>query len=206
MENEKELVNKAFDATSLAPSSAISEAGDKGAAGGEGEASATKKTLGQVIKFAMVGVVNTIVSYVVNMVCFHGFGIHEQISNLIAFVVSVFEAFLLQSRFVFKEEESKQKRVWWKVLLKTYASYAFSGLFLTAVLLYVWVDVVHVGEYIKPLIENYFMWVPIISSKLVALTNNDLAVTLAPILNMFITIPINFVINKFWAYRQKDKK
>ena len=50
------------------------------------------------------------------------------------------------------------------------------------------------------------MWVPIISSKLVALTNNDLAVTLAPILNMFITIPINFVINKFWAYRQKDKK
>ena len=33
----------------------------------------------------------------------------------------------------------------------------------------------------------------------------DFAVSLAPFLNMVITIPINFVMNKFWAYRQKDK-
>ena len=27
---------------------------------------------------------------------------------------------------------------------------------------------------------------------------------LGPVLNMFVTIPVNFVMNKFWAYRQKE--
>ena len=35
---------------------------------------------------------------------------------------------------------------------------------------------------------------------------HDLAASLAPILNMVITIPVNFIINKFWAYRQKKPK
>ena len=56
-------------------------------------------------------------------------------------------------------------------LLKTYASYSFTGLFLNSLLLYVWVQVFHISEF------------------------------LAPIINLLISVPLNFVINKFWAFR-----
>ena len=35
------------------------------------------------------------------------------------------------------------------------------------------------------------------------MSGTDLAVSVAPFLNMVITVPINFLVNKFWAYRQK---
>ena len=38
----------------------------------------------------------------------------------------------------------------------------------------------------------------------IVLTDRELSGYLGPVLNMFITIPVNFVMNKFWAYRQKE--
>lgn len=91
--------------------------------------------LWQFIKFGMVGVCNTVVSYTVYSVCYYVFHTSVHIGNIMGFIISVFSAFLLQSRFVFKESEEKEHRVWWQVLIKTYVSYAFTGLFLTEVLL-----------------------------------------------------------------------
>jgi putative flippase GtrA len=112
------------------------------------------------------------------------------------FVISVFNAFILQSKFVFKESEEGEHRIWWQVLIKTYISYAFSGLILTELLLILWINVLNIGQYLSPVTEwlaGFGMnWKP-----------EDLAVSLAPFLNMVFTIPINFCVNKFWAYRQK---
>ena len=113
------------------------------------------------------------------------------------FILSVLFAYVMQSRFVFKEQENAEHRVWWKVLLKTYASYAFTGLFLTEVLLLLWMNVIDISRFLGPLST----WV---SAKGLSMTAKDLAVSLAPFLNMVFTIPINFCINKFWAYRQKS--
>ena len=38
----------------------------------------------------------------------------------------------------------------------------------------------------------------------IVLTDRELSGYLGPVLNMFVTIPVNFVMNKFWAYRQKE--
>ena len=119
-----------------------------------------------------------------------------QVANLVGFVISVLSAFLLQSKFVFRQDENAEKRVWWKVLIKTYISYSITGLFLTALLLWLWLDVINLGSHIGGLCD----WLAGIGLKF---QPEDLAASLAPLLNMFITIPLNFVINKFWAYRQK---
>lgn len=153
----------------------------------------------QFIKFGLVGISNTVVSYVTYSVCYYVFHTNAHVANIMGFIISVLNAYLWQSRFVFKESEEGEHRVWWQVLIKTYVSYAFSGLFLTEILLVLWLNVLKISQYLSPLtalFENFG----------IKMTTEDAAVSLAPFLNMVITIPINFCINKFWAYRQKKKE
>ncbi len=158
-----------------------------------------RTALWQFIKFGMVGVVNTVVSYVTYSICYYVFHTNAHVANIVGFIISVLNAYILQSRFVFKESEEGEHRVWWKVLIKTYVSYSFTGLFLAEVLLILWLNILRIDRFLGPAAE----WMV---SMGVSMTAKDLAVSLAPFLNMAITIPINFCINKFWAYRQKSKK
>ena len=150
----------------------------------------------QFIKFGMVGVVNTLVSYLTYSVLFY-FGVQPLICNIPAFIISVFVSFLLNSRFVFKNEEGKKERKWWLVLIKTYISYSFTGLFLVELLTMLWLNVIHIERYIGFLL-------PIVNGLSVKLTAVELAGYLVPIINLVFSIPINFALNKFWAYRQKN--
>jgi putative flippase GtrA len=69
-----------------------------------------------------------------------------------------------------------EKRSVWAVLVKTYISYAFTGLFLNTVLSVLWIEVFHISKLI------------------------------APIINLLFSVPINFLMNKFWAYRKENEK
>lgn len=156
-----------------------------------------KKALIQIIKFGLVGVVNTFVSYITYSILFY-FGVPPLICNIPAFIISVFVSFLLNSRFVFKKEEDKEERKWWQVLIKSYISYSFTGLFLAELLTALWLNVIHIEKYIVFLI-------PFLAKSGINLTAVELAGYLAPIMNLVVSVPINFILNKFWAYRQKDK-
>jgi len=134
----------------------------------------------QFVKFALVGVTNTVISYLINaatLFILDKFNLFPNtdiyIGNTVAFILSVLWAFMLSNKFVFKEDESKEKRVWWKTLIKTYLAYAFTGLGLSNLISHVGVNVFHLSKYIPPLI------------------------------NLVVAVPINFVLNKFWAYGQK---
>jgi len=127
----------------------------------------------QFIKFGIVGAINTVLSYIISNGCYYLLHMHEQISNAIAFVITVFISFMLNGKFVFKE--NGEKRSFWKALLKVYASYSITGLFLTAGLLYVEEQIFGIPHYI------------------------------ATLMNLIVTIPINFILNKFWAYNEKGK-
>jgi putative flippase GtrA len=63
----------------------------------------------------------------------------------------------------------------WQALAKTYVSYSFTGLFLNSILLILWVKVLGISEYI------------------------------APIINLLVSVPLNFIINKFWAFKTKEE-
>lgn len=141
-----------------------------------------KKLLEQIIKFGLVGVMNTAISYIAYSLIIFLFGENMYVlGNTLGFILGTLNSYFMNNKFVFKEEDDKEKRVWWQVLLKTFAAYAFSGLILSNVLLWLWLDIIK--------IERFF---------------GGFAAYIAPILNMIITIPVNFIINKFWAYRQKN--
>jgi len=133
----------------------------------------------QFVKFGIVGLSNTVLSYVLYAVTLLGLkkaGIFPEsdylISQVVAFVISVAWSFYWNNKMVFTQEEGTT-RVWWKALIKAYISYSFTGLFLNSVLLFIWVQLLGISEFI------------------------------APIINLLVSVPINFLINKFWAFKSE---
>lgn len=136
----------------------------------------------QFVKFGIVGLSNTVICYVIYLVClllFHKIGVPGTVDYIIAqaigFTVSVLWSFYWNNRFVFtlKKGEHRSK---WQALLKTFISYSFTGLFLNSILLLLWIQFLQISEFI------------------------------APILNLLISVPLNFIINKFWAFQSKKSE
>jgi len=125
----------------------------------------------QFIKFGIVGASNTLIAYVIYSICVC-LGIHYLLANALGFFISVLNAYYWSDRFVFKKGEGEARSAIW-TLAKTYIAYGSTGLLLASILLYLYVDKLHISEYI------------------------------AQLLVLVITIPLNFIINKFWSFKTK---
>lgn len=135
----------------------------------------------QFLKFGIIGVSNTVISYVLysgSLLMFRRLKIFPQgdylIAQVIQFVLSVLWSFYWNNKKVFTLQEGEERSMW-EALLKTYISYSFTGLFLNSLLLVLWIHVVGISEFI------------------------------APIINLLISVPLNFMINKCWAFRKTEK-
>lgn len=69
------------------------------------------------------------------------------VASVVSWVISVLWAYFMQNIFVFKEDKNKEHRVWWQTLIKTYMTYAFTGLILNNILLFLWVNVIDIAQY-----------------------------------------------------------
>jgi len=119
----------------------------------------------QFLKFGMVGISNTLISLAIYYTLVY-LGVHYLLANVVAFALSVLNAFYWNSKFVFRQRSNHKKGR----LLKVYLCYGFTFLLSTA-LLFLMVDIIGVSELIAPLI------------------------------NLCVTVPLNFLLNKFWAFK-----
>lgn len=124
----------------------------------------------QFIKFGLVGVSNTLISYIIYLIGL-GIGLYYLFSSVLGFIISVINSFYWNNRYVFKTEEGEYRNLW-KSFCKTFLAYAGTGLFLNNILLYFQVDMLAFSE------------------------------TIAPLINLLITIPLNFILNKLWAFKK----
>ncbi len=144
----------------------------------------------QFIKFGIVGLSNTALSYIIYAVLVY-LGLHYIVASVISFMLSVLNSFYWNKRYVFvpdkdndnnkdgdndphqqkHQQERQQKYGFWGALLKTYASYALTGFVLQNILLFVFISALNLSEYI------------------------------APLLSLAVTVPLNFVLNKKWAFK-----
>ncbi len=132
----------------------------------------------QFIKFGLIGVSNTIVSYLLNVAVLVILApMHVSwdfvAGNVVAFVLSVLWSFYWNSRFVFVLRDGKSRSVW-KTLLRTYIAYGFTGIVLNNVLSLIWIRVFGISKYV------------------------------APVPNLIISVPINFLMNKLWAFQDHE--
>ena len=126
----------------------------------------------QFVKFGIVGLSNTLISYVVYLAGVW-LGMHYLLASVLGFVISVLNSFYWNNKYVF--QQGNEERNLLLSLVKTFMAYAATGLVLANILLYIWVDILGISEY------------------------------LGPIINLVITVPLNFVINKLWAFRGKRR-
>ena len=136
-----------------------------------------RQTFKEFLQFGLVGVSNTIISYLLYVVTLllvskSGVKFDYIIANIVSWLLSVLWSFYWNNKFVFKKEEGEKRNIW-AALFKTYVSYGFTGLFLNNILSVLWVSVLHISK------------------------------MLAPIINLVISIPINFFMNKLWAFGKK---
>lgn len=132
-------------------------------------------TVIQFVKFGIVGLSNTVVSYVLNVLVLLALQPFEVkwdfvAGNMVAFVLSVLWSFYWNNRLVFKAQNGEKRSIW-RTLMKTYIAYGFTGIILNNVLSLLWISVLGISKYI------------------------------APLLNLVLSVPLNFIINKFWAFK-----
>lgn len=136
-----------------------------------------RQTFKEFLQFGLVGVSNTIISYLLYVVTLlivskSGVKFDYIIANIVSWLLSVLWSFYWNNKFVFKKEDGEERNIW-AALFKTYVSYGFTGLILNNILSVLWVSVLHISK------------------------------MLAPIINLVISIPINFFMNKLWAFGKK---
>lgn len=128
----------------------------------------------QFVKFGLVGVSNTVVSWACYYVVLWIDPSLYLVGSVVGAIVSIANAFYWNDKYVFtgnkSDIEAKLAR-----LAKTYVSYGGTSLLSIALL---WVEVQFLGV-----------------SKVIA-----------PIVNLLITIPLNFIINKLWAFNDGDNR
>lgn len=132
----------------------------------------------QFIKFGLVGVSNTLISYGIDMLCYYvifaSAAMNETIKiwmiTFIAFFVSATNSYYWNNRFVFRAKSALKLKEHMVRYLRTVACYGFTGLILSPILK-TWVSGMGVPYWI------------------------------ASIGTLIITIPLNFVMNKFWAFK-----
>ena len=123
-------------------------------------------TFKQFIKFGFVGIINTAISMGTYYICVPQ-GMNIYLASTLGFVLSVINAYLWNAFWVFKGNKEGFK----KTIVKFFATY-ISTYLLHLLLLFLFVDVGGMNQYI------------------------------APIINTCLTVFINFFLSKFWTFKK----
>ena len=128
------------------------------------------KVINQFLKFCLVGLSNTIITYgFYYALTFLGFP--YVVANTIGFFIGMVNAFYWNNKFVFKIQE---KRNIFITFIKMILVYSSTGIILSNILLYVFIEKIQLSKYI------------------------------APAIILTITIPLNFILNKFWCFKTNN--
>lgn len=137
------------------------------------------KSWEQFIKFGMVGALNTVLNYIITETGY--FFLRSPLRDeTLALQISQTAAFVITVFISFLinntmvfTKKEGETRNPWLTLLKTYVAYSVTGIFLNNLLVYIEMNIIHVSALI------------------------------APIINLIVDVPINFFLNKLWAYKTK---
>ena len=132
----------------------------------------------QFVKFGLVGLSNNVVFYLLYaVIIFLLRGLAWKQDYILA-NAAAFTISIFWSFYWNKKfvfkKDENNRRNLWKALGKCFLSYGFTGYILGNVLSYLWIERVGISKYI------------------------------APLLNLVFTLPVNFLLNKLWAFKDKS--
>lgn len=125
----------------------------------------------QFVKFALVGVTNTLVSYAFYLV-FWKLGVYYLLANVLGYFMGIVNSFFWNNKYVFTQKAAGGRNLW-QTFIKTCCSYLGVGFVLENILLVIFVQILHVHEAVGPFIVAVLI------------------------------VPVNFIVNKLWAFRER---
>lgn len=135
----------------------------------------------QFVKFGLVGISNTVISYGIEMLCYYVLfanvawadNVRIVITSVLAFLISVTHSYYWNNRYVFGTGTRKTALQHLRAYLKTVVCYGVTGLV------------------ISPLLK---LW----------LSGMGVPYWIASLGSLVVTIPLNFIMNKLWAFRPQS--
>lgn len=132
----------------------------------------------QFVKFGLVGLSNNVVFYLLYaVIIFLLRGLAWKQDYLLANAL----AFTISIFWSFYwnnkfvfKKTENNRRNMWRALGKCFLSYGFTGYILENILSYIWIERIGISKYI------------------------------APLFNLVFTLPVNFLLNKLWAFKDKS--
>lgn len=135
-----------------------------------------RTTIIQFFKFGIVGLSNTAISLLIYYIFIFINKDLYLLGNAVGFFVSTFNAYFWNHKFVFTNKKDIRKKFFSKSTIMRTYLSYMITFLLGSCFIYFLVDIIGVHEKIAPLI------------------------------NLTITIPFNFILNKFWVYRNTKEK
>lgn len=133
----------------------------------------------QFIKFCIIGASNTLISYILNILVLVCLAPYKIVWDYVAGNIVAFLLSVLWSFYWNNRfvfvQEKDKTRSVGRALLKTYIAYSFTGIILNNIMSLIWIDKLGISKYI------------------------------APFINLIISVPLNFFINKLWAFKTEDR-
>lgn len=135
--------------------------------------------IGQFVRFGIVGISNTIISYIIYIITLVILNWLKWCPD-IDYLIAQATMFILSVAWSFYWNnhfvfirDGNRRRNVFFALIKSYVLYSFSVLFLNGFLLTLWIEKLEISKYY------------------------------APVINLIINVPINFLLNKFWTFRDR---
>ena len=124
----------------------------------------------QICKFFIVGVIATLIDFIVYYICYNKFGINPLIANIISFSVSVIYNYIASVKWVFETDKNKNK----KVLFISFITFSLLGLLLSEILLFIFINLLGLNEMLSKIIATIFTMIfNFITRKLFLEKRND---------------------------------
>ena len=127
----------------------------------------------EILLYLFFGGITTVVNYGVYALCGHVFHFDVVVSNIIAWILAVIVAFVTNKRWVFESKSWKSNIVWRE--FGEFVAARLSTLVIETVLLWIFVDKLHVNDLIMKIITNV------------------------------IVVILNYVFSKFIIFKKKNK-
>ena len=115
----------------------------------------TQKTLIQIFRFGIVGVIAFIIDYATLILCKEVFGLNVLLSAAIAFTVSVVINYILSVAWVFDVDKEKDKRKNFIIFI----IFSIIGLGLTELIMWIGTDLMHINYLIVKIIATIIVMV-----------------------------------------------
>ena len=146
----------------------------------------------QLIKFALIGVLNTALDYILFFIFFSLLHIDKNVAQVLATGIAMTNSYLFNRYWTFGKKGRVQANEMWKFIVVNLLSMG-----VTILCLNLFYDVFHF-EHVANLLLSYTA----LSFRLVG----DSAVMFCKLLAMPFSLAVNFLGNRLWVFRKKSKE